>query len=158
MDSCPGRGFGDSLGGILDCPYLPPSFPQALPLLNVNRGPRKQTCSLSRGHPGTPMSCRGRSTSQSPGAGAQGLGQGTASCLPGPGGGCLLETQPGGSFSSFGSSTFAPLAVAAQAARGSNRFLLEGSIMNPRRQGSAQGSRLWFRRCPCPSPSKPGFP
>nr|KAF6355310.1 hypothetical protein mMyoMyo1_011481 [Myotis myotis] len=72
--------------------------PKLSPLLNVNRGPRKQTCSLSRGHPGTPMSCRGRSTSQSPGAGAQGLGQGTASCLPGPGGGCLLDPHPGGSF------------------------------------------------------------
>lgn len=137
-------------------PYLLPSFPQALPPVHVNRGPRKQTCSLSRGHPGTPMSCRGRSTSQSPEAGAQGLGQGTASCLPGPEGGCLLDPHPE-ALSRFGSSTFAPLAVAAQAARCSSRFLLEGSIMNPRHQSSAQGNRLWFRPCPCPSPSKPGF-
>lgn len=156
MDSCPGWGFGDSLGGILDGPYLLPSFPQALPPVTCEPRPQDTNLQPEQGAPGDTHELPGRSTSQPPGAGAQGLGQGTASCLPGPGGSCLLDPHPE-ALSRFGSSTFAPPAVAAQAARCSSRFSLEESVMNPRRPGSAQGNRLWFRRCPCPSRSKPGF-
>lgn len=103
-----------------------PSFPQALPLLNVNRGPWTQTCSLSRGHTGNTRELQGQkhqpvSRSGSPGPGAR-------HSLPSP---RPLEaafwTLTPGSFSRFGSSTSAPLAVAAQTACGSSRFLLEGA-------------------------------
>lgn len=76
VDSCPGRGFGDSPGGILDGPYLLPSFPQALPPVTCEPRPQETNLQPEQGAPGDTHELPGQkhqpvSRSRSPGPGAR---------------------------------------------------------------------------------------
>nr|KAF6366529.1 hypothetical protein mPipKuh1_009931 [Pipistrellus kuhlii] len=89
-----GRGFGDSPGGILDGPYLPSFIPPSSPPVKCEPRPLETNLQPEEGHTGTPRSCRDRSISLSPGAGAQGRGKALPPVSQAPSS-CPLDPHPG---------------------------------------------------------------
>lgn len=149
-------------GGILDGPYLPSFIPPSSPPVKCEPRPLETNLQPEQGAPGTPMNCRGRSTSQSPGAGAQGLGQGRPFLLS-PGTWRLPSgPSPRGSSARCGSSTFAPLLSNLGLAwqfRQRQPVAVDFSLRGhhePKAPELPQGTTgCWFRRFPCPCRPKP---
>lgn len=125
-DSCPGPGFGDSPDGILDGPYLPSFIPPIFLPVKCELRPLDTNLQPEQGAHRDTRELQGQKHQPVSRSGSPGLGARHSLLSPRPLEAAFWTLTPG-SFSCFGSSTSTPLAVAAQTACGSSRFLLEGA-------------------------------